>query len=106
MTQPDGRDAVASSGTVHWIGTGLSTGSGLGLVCDRAARVVVWGRTVAKAENRLAALGLTGRAETDAYDLAMLTDRVGPGDVVVSMLPATEHAALLRLCVARRAHFV
>lgn len=98
-------NTVAPSGTVHWIGTGLSTGSGLRLTCDRAERVIVWGRTVAKAERRLAALGLTGRAETAAFDLPALAGALAPGDIVVSMLPATEHVELLRLCVARRAHF-
>lgn len=99
-------DPVAPSGTVHWIGTGLSTGrTGLGLVLDRAERVVVWGRTAARAADRLAALGLAGRAETRALDAGALETEVGPGDVVVSMLPATEHPRLLRLAIGRRAHF-
>lgn len=96
---------VTPSGTVHWIGIGRSTGSGLRLTCDRAERLIVWGRSPAKAERRLVALGLTGRAETAVFDLPALADALAPGDVVVSMAPATEHASLLRLCVARRAHF-
>jgi hypothetical protein len=98
-------NTVAPSGTVHWLGTGLSTGSGLRLVCNRAERVIVWGRTVAKAERRLAALGLTGRAEMAAFDLPALAGALAAGDIVVSMLPTTEHVELLRLCMARRAHF-
>lgn len=97
---------VPASGTVHWIGTGLSTGrSGLGALVDRAERLVVWDRTAERAELRLAALGLAGRAEVGALDRGALEAEVGVGDVVVSMLPATEHPALLRLAVARRAHF-
>ena len=98
-------NTVAPSGTIHWVGTGLSTGSGLRLTCDSAERLIVWGRTVVKAERRLAALGLTGRAETAAFNLPALAGALAPGDIVVSMLPATEHVELLRLCVARRAHF-
>lgn len=30
---------VPASGTVHWIGAGLSTGSGLAALCDTADRV-------------------------------------------------------------------
>ncbi|MGK5628514.1 saccharopine dehydrogenase family protein [Streptomyces sp. URMC 123] len=97
---------VPASGTVHWIGTGLSTGrTGLALLCDRAERVVMWGRHESRAADRLARLGLTGRAETRGLDHAELAAELRPGDVVVSMLPATEHPALLRTALAARAHF-
>jgi hypothetical protein len=93
------------SGRVHWIGTGLSTGGGLSLLCEEAKRVLVWGRTAGKAAACLARLGLTGQAATRAYSLDALAAELEAGDVVVSMLPATEHPSLLRLCVARSAHF-
>ncbi|MCF2528823.1 saccharopine dehydrogenase family protein [Yinghuangia soli] len=99
-------DRTPAGSTVHWIGTGLSTGrTGLRLVCDRAARVVLWDRTADRGEMRLAALGLAGRAEVRALDRGALEAEVKAGDVVVSMLPATEHPELLRLAVARGAHF-
>ncbi|MFF5706526.1 saccharopine dehydrogenase C-terminal domain-containing protein [Streptomyces sp. NPDC012794] len=95
-----------ASGTVHWIGTGLSTGrSGLSLVCERARRVVLWDRTAERAAARLAALGLAGRAEARALTPAALAAGTGAGDVLVSMLPAAEHPALLRLAAGRGAHF-
>ncbi|MGX9885104.1 saccharopine dehydrogenase family protein [Streptomyces sp. NPDC002276] len=98
-------DVVRASGTVHWIGAGLSTGSGLALLCDTADRVTLWHRTEDRAAQALDRLGLTERAEPRAFDLAALTAELVPGDVVVSMLPAPEHAALLAACVRRRAHF-
>ncbi|WP_159775050.1 saccharopine dehydrogenase family protein [Streptomyces sp. HM190] len=98
-------DAVPASGTVHWVGAGLSTGSGLAKLCDTAARVRLWHRTEERAEGALAALGLTGRAEPRAYTPAALAAELAPGDVVVSMLPAPEHAPLLGACVGARAHF-
>ncbi|GHB50669.1 hypothetical protein GCM10010347_20290 [Streptomyces cirratus] len=92
--------------TVHWTGTGLSVGrSGLGLLCEQAGRVLVWGRTRAKATALLDRLGLTGRAEPHGLDAGDLPDLLGPGHTLVSMLPATEHAALLRLAISRGAHF-
>ncbi len=97
--------AVPASGTVHWIGAGLSTGSGLAALCDRAARVRLWHRSEERAEHALAALGLTGRAEPRAYTLPALAAELAPGDVVVSMLPAPEHAPLLGTAIERRAHF-
>ncbi|MGW1990765.1 saccharopine dehydrogenase C-terminal domain-containing protein [Embleya sp. NPDC001921] len=98
-------DAIPADGTVHWIGTGLSTGGGLRVVADRARRLLVWGRTDAKAERCLARLGLTDRAGARTYDLGRLAEELRIGDIVVSMLPASEHPALVRLCVERNAHF-
>ncbi|MFI9615081.1 saccharopine dehydrogenase family protein [Streptomyces sp. NPDC052023] len=98
-------ERVPASGTVHWIGAGLSTGSGLVMLCDTAERVRLWHRTQDRAAGALDRLGLTGRAEPRAYTLPALTAELTPGDVVVSMLPAPEHAGLLAACVAGNAHF-
>ena len=98
-------DRVPASGTVHWVGAGLSTGSGLAALCERADRVRLWHRTAERAAGALTALGLTGHAEPRAYTLQALTADLAPGDVVVSMLPAPEHGPLLAACVDRRAHF-
>jgi saccharopine dehydrogenase-like NADP-dependent oxidoreductase len=98
-------DSIAASGVVHWLGTGLSTGSGLGVLCDRADQVLVWGRSVAKADQCLDRLGLSGRAKTRIFTPAALAGTIRVGDIVVSMLPAAEHAALARLCVTGGAHF-
>lgn len=100
MTEP-----VPASGTVHWVGAGLSTGSGLASLCDIAARVRLWHRTEERAAQALAAQGLTGRAEPRAYTPPALAAELAPGDVVVSMLPAPEHGPLLGMCVESRAHF-
>ncbi|MFJ1665572.1 saccharopine dehydrogenase family protein [Streptomyces bottropensis] len=98
-------EVVPPSGTVHWVGAGLSTGSGLAVLCDSAARVRLWHRSEERAGHALAALGLTGRAEPRAYTLPALAAELAPGDVVVSMLPAPDHGPLLGACVGARAHF-
>ncbi|KFF95775.1 saccharopine dehydrogenase [Streptomyces scabiei] len=98
-------EMVPASGTVHWVGAGLSTGSGLAALCDTAARVRLWHRTEERAGQALAALGLAGRAEPRAYTLPALVAELAPGDIVVSMLPAPDHGPLLRACVGARAHF-
>lgn len=98
-------ELVPATGTVHWVGAGLSTGSGLAALCEHTDGVRLWHRTVERAAEALDRLGLTGRAEPLAYTLDALTGRLVPGDVVVSMLPASEHVALLAACVTRRAHF-
>ncbi|MGW6731587.1 saccharopine dehydrogenase family protein [Streptomyces sp. NPDC055013] len=101
----DSSARVPASGTVHWVGAGLSTGSGLARLCDTADRVRLWHRTADRAADALAGLGLTGRAEPRAYTLPALTAELAPGDVVVSMLPAPEHAGLLAACIREQAHF-
>ncbi|MDX2763851.1 saccharopine dehydrogenase NADP-binding domain-containing protein [Streptomyces europaeiscabiei] len=98
-------EMVPASGTVHWVGAGLSTGSGLAALCDTAARVRLWHRTEERAGQALAALGLAGRAEPRAYTLPALVAELAPGDIVVSMLPAPDHGPLLQACVGARAHF-
>ncbi|MFJ7335227.1 saccharopine dehydrogenase family protein [Streptomyces sp. NPDC101116] len=98
-------EPAPASGTVHWVGAGLSTGSGLATLCDTAERVRLWHRTESRAADALGRLGLTGRAEPRAYTRSALGAELAPGDVVVSMLPAPEHAPLLAECVRRGAHF-
>ncbi|MER8004638.1 saccharopine dehydrogenase family protein [Streptomyces sp. NPDC094149] len=98
-------EPVAASGTVHWIGAGLSTGSGLARLCETAGRVRLWHRTETRAADALDRLGLGSRAEPRAYTLPALTAELAPGDIVVSMLPAPEHAPVLAACVAGGAHF-
>lgn len=85
---------------VHWVGTGLSTGSGVRLLAEQAD-VALYGRTKAKAEAVVGRLGLAGEVTAAALD----TLAPARGDVVVSMLPATEHAWLLKLSMAAGAHF-
>lgn len=93
--------------TVHWVGVGLSNGrTGIGLLADHAD-LVLWGRNRERVGRRTDELGLTGRARTAILDPARtaLREAVAPGDVVVSMLPGTEHADLLRLARDAGAHF-
>jgi saccharopine dehydrogenase-like protein len=98
--------AVRASGDVHWVGAGLSNGVGLSVVAGLAGRITLWARTPARGERLLAAQGLGERVEVRNFDLADLTAAVAPGDVIVSMAPATEHAALLDIAQNRQAHFV
>lgn len=98
-------DLVPATGTVHWIGAGLSTGSGLAALCDSADRVLLWHSTEERAEEALEQLGLNGRAAPRAWTLDALAAELAPGDVVVSMLPAPEHAGILAACVRGNAHF-
>jgi saccharopine dehydrogenase (NADP+, L-glutamate forming) len=98
--------AVPASGTVHWVGAGLSNGrSGLGELADTAQRLVIWGRDPSRVADRIEDLGLTYRAGAGLLEGDALASQVGPGDVVVSMLPGSEHARLLSVARGAGAHF-
>jgi len=97
-------DVRRASGTVHWVGTGRSTGSGLAALAD-VADVVLWGRADDRIENCLRRNGVRDRVPGRRYDPATLAAALVPGDVLVSMVPAVEHPELLRACLERGAHF-
>ncbi|MDQ2066248.1 saccharopine dehydrogenase NADP-binding domain-containing protein [Xinfangfangia sp. CPCC 101601] len=88
--------------TIHWCGTGLSSGPGLRRLIAAGHKVVVWNRTVANAREAV------GDVATDirAYTLADLKDALEPGDIAISMLPADQHVAIAKACLAKGAHFV
>jgi saccharopine dehydrogenase (NADP+, L-glutamate forming) len=88
--------------TIHWCGTGLSSGPGLRRLIEAGHPVVVWNRTVANAQEAV------GDIATDirAYTLEALTAALAPGDVAISMLPADQHVAIAKACLEKGAHFV
>ena len=88
--------------TIHWCGTGLSSGPGLRRLIEAGHKVVVWNRTVEKAR---AAVGDIAQ-DIRAYDLVALTAALQPGDLAISMLPADQHVPIARACLERGAHFV
>ncbi|MFY8146209.1 MAG: saccharopine dehydrogenase NADP-binding domain-containing protein, partial [Rhodobacter sp.] len=88
--------------TIHWCGTGLSSVPGLRRLIGAGYPVTVWNRTVGKARDAVGDL----TQDIRAYSLAALTDALQPGDVAVSMLPADQHVAIARACLATGAHFV
>ena len=88
--------------TIHWCGTGLSSGPGLRRLIEAGHPVTVWNRTVTKAEEALAGL----KADIRPYTLAALADALKPGDIAISMLPADQHVAIATACLQAKAHFV
>ena len=78
--------------TIHWCGTGLSSGPGLRRLLENGHKVVVWNRTVSKAQE------VVGKLTTDirAYSLDALTAALAPGDIAISMLPADQHVGIAK----------
>jgi saccharopine dehydrogenase (NADP+, L-glutamate forming) len=88
--------------TIHWCGTGLSSGPGLRRLIQNGHKVVVWNRTVEKARE------MVGDLTTDIrpYALKALASALKPGDLAISMLPADQHAGIARACLDAGANFV
>ena len=88
--------------TVHWCGAGLSAIRGLRRLIKNGYDVVVWNRTVDKAN---AAVGdITNNIRV--FDKSSLQDCLEENDIVVSMLPADWHVPLASLAILKKAHFV
>ena len=88
--------------TVHWCGTGLSSGPGLRRLIGAGLSVTVWNDDTDQA--RALVGDLTG--DIHAFGGLLPDDALHPGDVVVSMLPADLHVPLARQAIGQGAHFV
>jgi len=88
--------------TIHWCGTGLSSGPGLRRLIENGHKVVVWNRTVEKARETVGDL----TQDIRAYSLEALAAALQPGDIAISMLPADQHVATAKVCLEKGANFV
>ena len=88
--------------TIHWCGTGLSAVPGLRRLLENGQDVVVWNRTIDKAQNAVGDLTDSLRK----FDIDSLADTVEKGDIIVSMLPGDLHVPLAKIAIANEAHFV
>lgn len=87
---------------IHWVGTGLSAVPGLRRLIDAGYQVVVWNRTVERAQEAVG--GITN--DIRAFSMYALATVLEPKDVVVSMLPGDWHVPLAELCLEKGANFV
>jgi glutamyl-tRNA reductase len=69
--------------TIHWCGTGLSSGPGLRALLANGHAVVVWNRTLEKARDVVGDL----TSDIRGYDIDALEASLEPGDIAVSMSP-------------------
>ncbi|SEK76846.1 saccharopine dehydrogenase (NADP+, L-glutamate forming) [Colwellia chukchiensis] len=90
--------------TIHWLGAGLSSAPGIIELAKQSTPIIVWNRSLAKAQQLLK----NDDIELDIRELdwAALANVVKPGDVLVSMLPATMHLTVAEFCLKQQAHFV
>ena len=89
---------------IHWLGAGLSSVPGIRRLAASGADMVLWNRTLSRAEAALE--GLSTGVKAAKLDWQVLEDAVEPGDVVVSMLPGTLHLQVAELCLKKQANFI
>ncbi|WNC73223.1 saccharopine dehydrogenase NADP-binding domain-containing protein [Thalassotalea psychrophila] len=90
--------------TIHWLGAGLSSKPGIELLANSENPFIVWNRSLEKAQTTLA--DISSKLSIKQLDWQVLAANINPGDVVVSMLPATKHLQVANLCIEKQAHFV
>jgi saccharopine dehydrogenase (NADP+, L-glutamate forming) len=92
------------SNTIHWLGAGLSSTPGIRRLSQGDATFVVWNLDRDATRQSLLDAGI----DTDVRELEFpaFWEAVNPGDIVVSMLPATMHMGVAREAVAHCTHFV
>jgi saccharopine dehydrogenase (NADP+, L-glutamate forming) len=90
--------------TIHWLGAGLSSGPGVQRLADEGRTLVLWNRTLSRAQAVLDDASANASAQT--LDLNQLAKSVDAGDVVISMLPGDWHPRIATLAIDRGAHFV
>lgn len=92
---------------IHWLGLGLSSAPGVRYLSSKGYPLAVWNRTLDKARETLDVLSLGAvTPKLGRFELSTLYATIEPGDIVVSMLPATQHPEIAEVCVERRAHLV
>lgn len=90
--------------TIHWLGAGLSSIPGIELLANSEHSLTVWNRSLKKAQTTLT--DISDKLSIKQLDWHTLAASIKPGDVVVSMLPATKHLQVANLCIDKQAHFV
>ena len=86
---------------IHWLGNGLSSVPGIRYLANRHDSFALWCRRP-DVGRRL----VDGCRSQDVRHIDGLAAAVAAGDVVVSMLPVSEHLKVATLCLEKGAHFV
>ncbi|MBT5308211.1 MAG: saccharopine dehydrogenase [Rhodospirillaceae bacterium] len=97
---------MGSNPRIHWLGAGLSSGPGIAALARRRGNVVLWNRTVKKAQALVETIGSDEGLSVEALDFDQLAQNVNAGDVVVSMLPGAFHTQVAKLSLDAGANMV
>nr|WP_319389294.1 saccharopine dehydrogenase family protein [uncultured Cohaesibacter sp.] len=94
----------AVSKKIHWLGAGLASVPGIRRLIAKDYEFHLWEQDLNKA--KAATKGLSGNFALHQADTKAMAEAIAPGDIVVSMLPASMHLAIAKLCLEKNANFV
>jgi saccharopine dehydrogenase (NADP+, L-glutamate forming) len=88
---------------IHWLGIGLSSVPGIKRLANLDTNFVLWCRRTDEGKKMLDSCQ---SQEVRHLSWDALKAAIAPGDVVISMLPASEHVKVAGICLDGDAHFV
>jgi len=91
---------------VHWLGAGLSATPGIRRLCEIGIPLVVYDPIPEAASQAIAPFSDIKNVKAVQGDWTSSIPLISPGDVVVSMLPASFHDRVGQYCLSNSAHFV
>ena len=86
---------------IHWLGVGLSSPPGILYLNDQRYDLIVWNRSVDKAETLL-----KNKINVNKLDISNFSKRLDKNDLIVSMLPASMHIEIAELAIKYKCHLV
>ena len=101
---------MPSQPAIHWIGAGLASGPGIISLAKKWGSVTVWDMTLDRAEALKAHLPQNTRLNVRSLNLDNADSRtefcetLNPGDVIISMLPASFHVQMAKISLHKKCH--
>ena len=86
---------------IHWLGVGLSSPPGILYLNDQRYDLIVWNRSVDKAETLL-----KNKINVNKLDISKFSKKLDKNDLIVSMLPASMHIEIAELAIKYKCHLV
>ncbi len=86
---------------IHWLGVGLSSPPGILYLNDQRYDLLVWNRSVDKAETLL-----KNKINVNKLDISNFSKKLDKNDLIVSMLPASMHIEIAELAIKYKCHLV
>lgn len=97
---------------IHWIGAGLASGPGLVALATETGAITVWDMSEERAAMLRAQMpegksfGFSTLDLGDRGSVENFKNHMNPGDIIVSMLPATLHIAMADIALETGTHLV
>ena len=103
---------TSHTAAIHWIGAGLASGPGIVALSQQGYDITLWDMSLERAnaltdhlyENTT--LQIRYLNLDDHLSLQEFSQRLTPGDIIVSMLPAAFHVKVAKLALSHQCHMV